>query len=149
MVMDLRGFLCVSLIVTLIECIPITNPSKEYLPPASENETTSKTEKPPVVDNGDRTREEHDNSKPALKYWQNLFVDVLQPKPIVDNIREEDKYGNNGGKLDVVGRGIVTGVEKVTTLISSAVDIPYDVLKSITRKATETLNSIGAKIVGI
>ena len=41
----------------------------------------------------------------------------------MDNIREEDKYGNNGGKLDVVGGGIVTGVEKVTTLISSAVDV--------------------------
>lgn len=103
----------------------------------------------PVVHPGDRTSLESGSSKPALHYFQTLLVDVLQPQPIVDTIREEDKYGNDGDNLRHVGRSFVDGVAKVTNFISSAVDVPYDVLKSITRKATETLNNIGAKIVGI
>jgi len=41
----------------------------------------------------------------------------------VDTIREEEKYGNDGGNLRQVGRGFVNGVAKLTTFISSAIDV--------------------------
>jgi hypothetical protein len=41
----------------------------------------------------------------------------------VDTIREEEKYGNDGGKLSQVGRTFVSGVAKLTSFISSAVDV--------------------------
>ncbi|XP_069697362.1 uncharacterized protein [Periplaneta americana] len=123
-----------------------SNNKRSYTNPShSEISTSSK----PVVDEGDRTRKESDSSTPALRYIQSLLVNVLQPQPIVDTIKEEDKYGNDGEKLGQVGRSIVGGVEKITNFISSTVDLPFDALKSFTRKASETLNNIGAKIVGI
>lgn len=117
--------------------------------PLATSVSSTSTSRAPVVDSGDRTRVEFERNKPALKYFQTLLVDVLQPKPILDTIREEEKYGNDGEALGQVGRTIVGGVTKFTNFLSSTVDLPYEVLKSFTRKATETLNNIGAKIVGI
>ncbi|XP_023719257.2 uncharacterized protein LOC111870877 [Cryptotermes secundus] len=125
-----------------------TADSRENTKLATSISPTSKTSAP-VVDSGDRTRVELESNKPALKYFQTLLVDVLQPQPILDTIREEEKYGNDGEKLGQIGRSIVSGVTKFTSFLGSTVDLPYEVLKSITRKATETLNNVGAKIVGI
>jgi hypothetical protein len=46
-----------------------------------------------------------------------------QPQPILDTIREDEKYGNDGEALGQVGRTIVGGVTKFTSFLSSTVDV--------------------------
>ncbi|KDR19842.1 uncharacterized protein LOC110829571 [Zootermopsis nevadensis] len=127
---------------------PGNNIKGSYSEPSAALTSPDKSSEP-VVDSGDRTRVEYGQNMASLNYFQTLLLSMLQPKPIVDTIREEDKYGNDGEQLGQVGRSIVGGVEKVTNFLSSAVDLPYDILKSFTRKATEKLNNIGSKIVGL
>jgi hypothetical protein len=47
----------------------------------------------------------------------------LQPQPILDTIREEEKYGNDGEGLGQVGRSFVGGVAKLTNFLSSTADV--------------------------
>ncbi|CAG9558566.1 unnamed protein product [Danaus chrysippus] len=80
---------------------------------------------------------------------QNVVAGLLQPKPIVDTIREEEKYGNSGDKFYSAGRAVVGGAEKFSNLLNSILEIPGAIIKSITRTATEKLNNLGNKIVGL
>lgn len=52
----------------------------------------------------------------------------FQPKPLVDTIKEEEKYGNEGDVLGSVGRGLVSGTESLTQLLSSAVSVSQSLL---------------------
>lgn len=52
-----------------------------------------------------------------------LLDNVLKPKPIVDNVKEEDKYGNSGDKFIVVGRAVVNGFEGLSNIINAIVDV--------------------------
>ncbi|KAJ9586269.1 hypothetical protein L9F63_020089 [Diploptera punctata] len=135
---------CLILLLTWTQGFPSSTPSDQY-PPIPFDDSPEK----PLTDSNDKTSTHGGYTKPSLKYLQKLLIDALHPKPIVDTIREEEKYGNDGGQLAVVGRGIVAGVENITNFISSAFDIPFETLKGLSRKATETLNNIGGKIVGI
>lgn len=56
------------------------------------------------------------------------FVVVLQPLPIVDVTREEEKYGNDGDKFNRFGRSFIGGVETVSTVVTSALSVKRDVL---------------------
>ncbi len=51
------------------------------------------------------------------------MISRLQPVPIVDTIREEEKYGNSGDKFNTFGRGVVTGVETLGKLINKALNV--------------------------
>ena len=42
---------------------------------------------------------------------------------MVDTIREEEKYGNTGDKFNRFGRAVVNGVEKMTNLVNSALNV--------------------------
>nr|CAD7456775.1 unnamed protein product [Timema tahoe] len=68
-------------------------------------------------------------------------MNKTSPVPIVDNIKEEDKYGNTGAKFNRIGRGFVDGVSAITSFFSTAADYPVTVLKGISRKVTEQLNN--------
>ncbi|XP_026499316.2 uncharacterized protein LOC113403089 [Vanessa tameamea] len=80
---------------------------------------------------------------------QNIVAGILQPKPIVDTIREEDKYGNDGDKFRNAGRAIVGGAEGISNFINSILEVPGKIIKSITRAASEKLNNIGGKLIGL
>lgn len=37
--------------------------------------------------------------------------------------KEEEKYGNDGDKFNRIGRGVIGGVEKVSSMLSSALSV--------------------------
>ncbi|XP_063392701.1 uncharacterized protein LOC134678176 [Cydia fagiglandana] len=78
-----------------------------------------------------------------------IVAGLLQPKPIVDTIKEEEKYGNSGDKFITAGRALVTGAEGVSNLVNSVLEVPGTIFKKITRIATEKLNNLGGKIIGL
>ncbi|XP_063633282.1 uncharacterized protein LOC134804242 [Cydia splendana] len=78
-----------------------------------------------------------------------IVAGLLQPKPIVDTIKEEEKYGNSGDKFITAGRALVKGAEGVSNLVNSVLEVPGTIFKKITRVATEKLNNLGGKIIGL
>lgn len=48
---------------------------------------------------------------------------MFQPKPIVDTISEEEKYGNSGDKFYSAGKAIVGGAEGISNLVNSALEV--------------------------
>ncbi|XP_061705704.1 uncharacterized protein LOC133516699 isoform X2 [Cydia pomonella] len=78
-----------------------------------------------------------------------IVAGLLQPKPIVDTIKEEEKYGNSGDKFITAGRALVNGAEGVSNLVNSVLEVPGTIFKKITRIATEKLNNLGGKIIGL
>ncbi|XP_013137943.1 PREDICTED: uncharacterized protein LOC106102884 [Papilio polytes] len=80
---------------------------------------------------------------------QNLAAGIFQPKPIVDTIKEEEKYGNNGDKFYSAGRAIVNGAENVSNFVNTVLEVPVKVFRNLTRKATEKLNHLGGRLVGL
>ncbi|XP_041986591.1 uncharacterized protein LOC121738527 isoform X2 [Aricia agestis] len=79
----------------------------------------------------------------------NVAAGIFKPKPIVDIIEEEDKYGNTGDKFYNVGRALVNGSSKVSTYVNTLLEIPGKFVQQISRIASEKLNNVGAKIVGL
>ncbi|XP_068620024.1 uncharacterized protein [Battus philenor] len=79
----------------------------------------------------------------------NVAAGIFQPKPLVDTIREEEKYGNNGDKFYSTGRAIVSGAESFSTLVNSVLEIPSRLFNQFTRTATEKLNNLGGKLIGL
>ncbi|KAJ8737116.1 hypothetical protein PYW07_000387 [Mythimna separata] len=80
---------------------------------------------------------------------QGIVAGFFQPQPIVDTIREEDKYGNSGDKFYSAGKALVGGAEGVSNFVNSVLEVPGSVLKQIARAATEKLNNIGGKLIGL
>ncbi|CAK1588226.1 unnamed protein product [Parnassius mnemosyne] len=80
---------------------------------------------------------------------QGIVAGLFQPKPIVDTIKEEEKYGNSGDKFYSAGRAIVSGAEGVSNIFNSVLEIPGSIIKKITRAATEKLNNLGGKLIGL
>ncbi|KPI91933.1 hypothetical protein RR46_08359 [Papilio xuthus] len=80
---------------------------------------------------------------------QNVAAGIFQPKPIVDTIQEEEKYGNNGDKFYSAGRAIVSGAENVSNFVNTVLEVPVKLFRDVTRKATEKLNNLGGKLIGL
>ncbi|KAI8430758.1 hypothetical protein MSG28_000926 [Choristoneura fumiferana] len=78
-----------------------------------------------------------------------IVAGLLQPKPIVDTISEEEKYGNTGDKFYGAGRALVGGAEGVSNLVNSVLEVPGTIFRKITRIATEKLNNLGGKLIGL
>ncbi|XP_048005835.1 uncharacterized protein LOC125241405 [Leguminivora glycinivorella] len=94
--------------------------------------------------------EGYGSKKLTLKENLHGFVaGLLQPKPIVDTIKEEEKYGNTGDKFITAGRALVHGAEGVSNIVNSVLEVPGTIFKKITRIATEKLNNLGGKIIGL
>lgn len=47
----------------------------------------------------------------------------FQPKPIVDTIHEEEKYGNHGDKFYAAGKAIVGGAEGVSNIVNTVLEV--------------------------
>lgn len=60
--------------------------------------------------------------EPLTHKYKRLFS-LFQPKPIVDTIQEEDKYGNTGDKFYTAGRAIVGGASGVSNLVNSILEV--------------------------
>ncbi|RVE49231.1 hypothetical protein evm_006123 [Chilo suppressalis] len=78
-----------------------------------------------------------------------LVAGLFQPKPIVDTIKEEEKYGNNGDKFYSAGKAIVGGAQSVSNLVNTILEVPGTIVKKITRVASEKLNNFGGKLIGL
>ncbi|XP_075991237.1 uncharacterized protein LOC142986599 [Anticarsia gemmatalis] len=74
---------------------------------------------------------------------------IFQPKPIVDTISESEKYGNTGDKFYTAGKAIVGGAAGFSNFVNSVLEVPGSIFRSITRAATEKLNNLGGKLIGL
>lgn len=82
---------------------------------------------PAPVGSGESSRSEEEgfNSKVVSHYdkTQDIFSKFISAEPIVDNIREEDKYGNSGDKFLPIGKLIVDGFEAFSNLLNKFIDV--------------------------
>ncbi|XP_043287354.1 uncharacterized protein [Venturia canescens] len=79
----------------------------------------------------------------------NLIAMYLRPTPLVDKIREEDKYGNSGDKFIGIGRALVGGFEGLSNFLNTVVDFPIDTAKKTSRGVSRALNELGGRLVGL
>lgn len=61
--------------------------------------------------------------KPTPDNARQLLGSFLNPTPIVDRIKEEDKYGNTGDKFVGVGRAIINAYENLSNFLNTVVDV--------------------------
>jgi hypothetical protein len=80
---------------------------------------------------------------------QKKTTDFFNPKPVLDGIREEEKYGNNGDKFYFATKLVTSGLESVSNLLNRIVESPALALDKLSRGLTTTLDGVGAKIVGL
>lgn len=55
-----------------------------------------------------------------------INLNISQAKPVLDQINEEDKYGNSGDKFAGVGRFVVNGIEGFSNLINKLFEVSVD-----------------------
>ncbi|XP_033210773.1 uncharacterized protein LOC117168922 isoform X2 [Belonocnema kinseyi] len=87
--------------------------------------------------------------KPKENPLREFLEKLSRPTPIVDGIREEQKYGNNGDKFIGIGRALVNGFEGLSNFVNVVIDLPMKAAKQTSRGLTEALNRVGARIVGL
>ncbi|XP_053623800.1 uncharacterized protein LOC128682865 isoform X2 [Plodia interpunctella] len=107
---------------------------------------------PPVTSLEGALLETEDIGSKALSVKDNLHsivAGILQPKPIVDTIKEEEKYGNTGDKFIGAGRALVSGAEGVSNFVNSIIEVPGSILRKITKAASEKLNNLGGRLIGL
>ncbi|EZA50589.1 hypothetical protein DMN91_004374 [Ooceraea biroi] len=78
------------------------------------------------------------------------FLDgLLRPTPIVDGIKEEQKYGNKGDGFSGIGRAFINGYENLSNFLNVLVDLPMNAARQASKGITQALNELGARIVGL
>ncbi|XP_076548733.1 uncharacterized protein LOC143306113 [Osmia lignaria lignaria] len=87
--------------------------------------------------------------RPLPKPAAGILESFLQPTPIVDGLKEQEKYGNTGDKFIGIGRALVSGFEGFSNFLNAVVDFPRNAAKKTSRGLTEALNHVGAKLVGL
>ncbi|XP_077278339.1 uncharacterized protein LOC143906263 isoform X1 [Temnothorax americanus] len=73
----------------------------------------------------------------------------LTPKPLVDRIRDEEKYGNMGDKFIGIGRGLINGFENLSNFLNFLTEFPVGITKQVSRGVTQTLNELGSRVIGL
>ncbi|XP_011702730.1 PREDICTED: uncharacterized protein LOC105458641 isoform X3 [Wasmannia auropunctata] len=79
----------------------------------------------------------------------NILRLFLMPKPLVDRIKNEEKYGNTGDKFSGIGRAFINGYENFSNFLNAVVDAPASIVKQTTLGVTKTLNDLGARLIGL
>ncbi|XP_046143254.1 uncharacterized protein LOC123988184 isoform X1 [Osmia bicornis bicornis] len=87
--------------------------------------------------------------RPLSKPAAGILESFLQPTPIVDGLKEQEKYGNTGDKFIGIGRALVSSFEGFSNFLNAVVDFPRNAAKKTSRGLTEALNHVGAKLVGL
>uniref|UniRef100_A0A182NI29 Uncharacterized protein n=1 Tax=Anopheles dirus TaxID=7168 RepID=A0A182NI29_9DIPT len=105
---------------------------------------------PPDQDNAQK---EVDNfpSNVYTKYddLQHKVKSFFDAEPIIDNIRESDKYGNTGDQFYFITKPLVETTAKVNMFINSVIAAPKKLLSGFQKQANDKLNDVGAKLVGV
>uniref|UniRef100_A0A4Y0BP35 Uncharacterized protein n=1 Tax=Anopheles funestus TaxID=62324 RepID=A0A4Y0BP35_ANOFN len=105
---------------------------------------------PPDQDNA---RKEVDNfpSNVYSKYdnLQQKVKSFFHAEPIIDNIKESDKYGNTGDQFYFITKPLVETTAKVNMFINSVIAAPKKLLGGLKKQANEKLNDVGAGLVGL
>ncbi|CAH0578076.1 unnamed protein product [Chrysodeixis includens] len=107
---------------------------------------------PPVSTLESAVQESEGYGSQALSFKeniQNMVAGIFQPKPIVDTITEDEKYGNTGDKFAGAGKALVGGAQSFSNFVNSILEVPGSVFKQIARAATEKLNNFGGKLIGL
>ncbi|XP_015181419.1 PREDICTED: uncharacterized protein LOC107069021 [Polistes dominula] len=82
--------------------------------------------------------------------FNDLLINWLKPKPLVDQIKEEDKYGNTGEKMATIGRALVNGFESFSNFLNSAlINTKNTFSKTVGNNVIDSLNQLGGKLVGL
>ncbi|CAK9819527.1 hypothetical protein ANTPLA_LOCUS10275 [Anthophora plagiata] len=87
--------------------------------------------------------------KPFSKPITGILESFLSPTPLVDGIKEQDKYGNSGDKFIGIGRALVSGFEGFSNFLNAIIDFPRNAAKKTSRGITEALNHVGARLIGL
>ena len=61
--------------------------------------------------------------KPISKPIASILESILSPTPLVDGVKEEEKYGNSGDKFIGIGRTLVNGFETFSNFLNAVVDV--------------------------
>ncbi|ETN63221.1 hypothetical protein AND_005087 [Anopheles darlingi] len=105
---------------------------------------------PPDQDNA---RKEVDNfpSNIYSKYdgLQLKVKSFFHAEPLIDNIRESDKYGNTGDQFYFITKPLVETTAKVNMFINSVIAAPKKLLDGFKKQATDKLNDVGGSLVGL
>ncbi|XP_012053998.1 PREDICTED: uncharacterized protein LOC105617026 [Atta cephalotes] len=78
-----------------------------------------------------------------------LLDTFLTSKPLVDRIKNEQKYGNKGDKFNGIGRAFINGYENFSNFLNNLVEFPVDIVKQTSRGITQMLDKLGARIIGL
>ncbi|XP_043668732.1 uncharacterized protein LOC122629412, partial [Vespula pensylvanica] len=81
--------------------------------------------------------------------FNDLFVNFFMPTPLLDRIKEEEKYGNTGNKLTGIGKALINGYENFSNFVNSALSSTQNFKKAVGENISETLDQIGGKLVGL
>ncbi|XP_011868232.1 PREDICTED: uncharacterized protein LOC105562202 [Vollenhovia emeryi] len=87
--------------------------------------------------------------KPYLDNVRQVFNSFVTPKPLVDRIRDDEKYGNTGDKFVGLGRAIINGYENFSNFLNLLTAFPSGILKNTSEGLTQTLDAIGARLIGL
>ncbi|XP_031839805.1 uncharacterized protein LOC116430172 [Nomia melanderi] len=116
------------------------------------------TTNPPVTNTRPNAREtvrlesESDQAlleRPLTKPFMGVFEAFFKPTPLVDGIKENEKYGNTGDKFIGIGRALVSGFEGFSNFLNAVVSFPKNAAKKTSRGITEALNHVGARLIGL
>uniref|UniRef100_A0A1B0GB26 Secreted protein n=1 Tax=Glossina morsitans morsitans TaxID=37546 RepID=A0A1B0GB26_GLOMM len=80
---------------------------------------------------------------------QKKLIDNSERLPILDTIKESDKYGNNGDKFDGISRTIVNGYEAFSNFLNTLIEKPKEIVRSVSKGITTQLDVIGGKLIGL
>ncbi|XP_065082737.1 uncharacterized protein LOC135705089 [Ochlerotatus camptorhynchus] len=84
----------------------------------------------------------YDNTQQKVKGW-------FDTPPLIDTIRESEKYGNEGDHLYFLTKPLVKVTETVSNTINRAIAAPRKLFQHATKGVSEKLNDFGAKLVGL
>ncbi|XP_076236448.1 uncharacterized protein LOC143180539 isoform X2 [Calliopsis andreniformis] len=87
--------------------------------------------------------------RPVSKPFMGILESIFRPTPIVDGIKEQEKYGNSGDRFIGIGRALVSGFEGFSNFLNAVVDLPRNAGKKASRGITEALNHVGARFIGL
>ncbi|XP_003697009.1 uncharacterized protein LOC100870040 [Apis florea] len=112
------------------------------------------TQYPPVTNTHSSARETARlENETAQSFFErpvaNVLNSFLKPTPLVDSIKEEEKYGNSGDKFIGIGRALVTGYQEFSNFLNTLVDMPRKTAKKASSGISGMLNYIGARLIGL
>ncbi|XP_055626227.1 uncharacterized protein LOC129768532 [Toxorhynchites rutilus septentrionalis] len=84
----------------------------------------------------------YDNIQKKIKDW-------FDTEPLIDNIREEDKYGNEGDQFYFFTKPLVKLTETMALITNKIIAAPRDLFKSAKKSISDKVNNIGGSLVGL